>query len=118
MQEIVKIQKTSPKKIFIKVTRYQGKKNDRTKSRKTQLLELYKSCKKDAGELYAALEGTDEEKLRSDKLFLYYTQMGRCMYTGERIELDSLFDSNVYDIDHIFPQSKIKDDSLDNRVLR
>ena len=117
MQEIVKIQKTSPKKIFIEVTRYQGKKNDRTKSRKTQLLELYKSCKKDAGEFYAALEGTDEEKLRSDKLFLYYTQMGRCMYTGERIELDSLFDSNVYDIDHIFPQSKIKDDSLDNRVL-
>ena len=24
---------------------------------------------------------------------------------------------NLYDIDHIFPQSKIKDDSLDNRVL-
>ena len=117
MQEIVKIQKKAPKKIFIEVTRYQGVKNKRTVSRKTQLLDLYKAYKKDAAELYAALEGTDEEKLRSDKLFLYYSQMGRCMYTGEQIDLDSLFDSNVYDIDHIFPQSKIKDDSLDNRVL-
>ena len=117
MQEIVKTQKKAPKKIFIEVTRYQGVKNKRTVSRKAHLLDLYKACKKDAAELYAALEGTDEEKLRSDKLFLYYSQMGRCMYTGERIELDSLFDSNVYEIDHIFPQSKIKDDSLDNRVL-
>lgn len=117
IQEIVKTQKKAPKKIFIEVTRYQGEKNKRTVSRKAQLLDLYKSCKKDAAELYASLEGTDEGKLRSDKLFLYFTQMGRCMYTGERIEIDSLFDSNAYDIDHIFPQSKVKDDSLDNRVL-
>lgn len=28
-----------------------------------------------------------------------------------------LYDNNIYDIDHIFPRSKVKDDSLDNRVL-
>lgn len=43
--------------------------------------------------------------------------MGRCMYSGESIELKDLFNNNLYDIDHIFPRSKIKDDSLDNRVL-
>lgn len=39
------------------------------------------------------------------------------MYTGENIDLGDLFNKNLYDIDHIYPQSKIKDDSLDNRVL-
>ena len=33
------------------------------------------------------------------------------MYTGERIKFDSLFDNNLYDIDHIYPRSKVKDDS-------
>ena len=39
------------------------------------------------------------------------------MYSGEEIKLDDLFNKNLYDIDHIYPQSKIKDDSLNNRVL-
>lgn len=39
------------------------------------------------------------------------------MYTGENIDLADLLNKNLYDIDHIYPQSKIKDDSLDNRVL-
>lgn len=56
-------------------------------------------------------------KLRSDKLYLYYTQLGRCMYTGEPINIGELFNTHLYDIDHIFPQSKIKDDSLTNKVL-
>ena len=102
-REIEKIQKCPPKKIFIEVARGEEKK-ERKKSRKAQLLELYQSCKKEYADLYAQLEGTEEDRLRSDKLYLYYTQMGRCMYTG-------------YDIDHIFPRSKVKDDSLNNRVL-
>lgn len=44
--------------------------------------------------------------------------MGRCMYTGEPIDLEKLLNDNeTYDIDHIFPRSRIKDNSLDNRVL-
>lgn len=39
------------------------------------------------------------------------------MYTGEVISLDDLWDNNQYDIDHIYPQSKTMDDSLNNRVL-
>lgn len=41
----------------------------------------------------------------------------RCMYTGEKIDLSKLMD-NTYDIDHIYPQSKVKDDSVhNNKVL-
>ena len=39
------------------------------------------------------------------------------MYTGKPISIDEIYNRNIYDIDHIFPRSKIKDDSLDNRVL-
>ena len=55
--------------------------------------------------------------MRSDRLYLYYTQNGRCMYSGDPIELKDLWDNTKYDIDHIYPQSKVMDDSLDNRVL-
>ena len=54
-------------------------------------------------------------ELRRDKLYLYYTQLGRCMYSGEPVDLNRL--DVDYDIDHIYPQSKTKDDSIQNRVL-
>lgn len=77
-REIEKIQKCPPKKIFIEVARGEEKK-ERKKSRKAQLLELYQSCKKEYADLYAQLEGTEEDRLRSDKLYLYYTKWaGAC----------------------------------------
>lgn len=45
---------------------------------------------------------------------LYFLQNGRDLYTNETINIDRL---SEYDIDHILPQSLVKDDSLDNRVL-
>lgn len=40
------------------------------------------------------------------------------MYTGEEISLGELMNGNGrFDIDHIYPRSKIKDDSLTNKVL-
>lgn len=39
------------------------------------------------------------------------------MYSGEIIQLEDLWDNTKYDIDHIYPQSKTMDDSLNNRVL-
>ena len=90
--------------------------------RKKRLLDLYKYCSKYEKELYdenlqSKLEKCQEADLRSDRLFLYYTQMGRCMYTGQPIDLDELWNNQKYDIDHIYPQSKTMDDSIDNRVL-
>lgn len=116
MEEIVKIQGCAPKKVFLEVARFEGEKK-RTVSRKQRLLDLYKFCKNEEKELYEQLCNTDENELRRDSLYLYYTQFGRCMYTGKPISIDEIYNRNIYDIDHIFPQSKIKDDSLDNRVL-
>ena len=116
LNEVVKALGKPPKKIFVEMTRGEQEKK-RTISRKDQLLESYKTIKKDAGELYDTLNGLDNDRLRQDKLYLYFTQFGKCMYTGEPIAFDSLFDNNLYDIDHIYPRSKVKDDSLTNRVL-
>lgn len=117
IKEIEKIMKHPPKKIFVEVARGAEEKK-RTVSRRSTLLDLYKFCKKDYSDLYEyLLNNTTDDDLRSDKLYLYFTQFGKCMYSGEEIKLDDLFNKNLYDIDHIYPQSKIKDDSLNNRVL-
>lgn len=39
------------------------------------------------------------------------------MYSGERIDLDDLFNDNLYDIDHIYPRHFVKDDSIDNNLV-
>lgn len=116
VEELVKVNGCQPKKIFVEVARGEEEKK-RTVSRKKKLLDLYKACKKDNEELYNAIANTDENEFRRDALYLYYTQFGRCIYTGQTISLEEIYNKNLYDIDHIFPRSKIKDDSLDNRVL-
>lgn len=126
LEEIKKIMGCEPKRIFIEMARSKEE-SKRTDSRLKKLQDLYKKCreenidfmprKDEFNALKTQLSSKKEDDLRSDKLYLYYTQMGRCMYTGERIELASLYDNNLYDIDHIYPRSKTKDDSLSNRVL-
>lgn len=117
VKELRKITGSDPKRIFIEMARGGDAVKQRTKSRKQQLMELYKACGKDCRQWSETLEKTPEDALRRDKLYLYYTQMGRCMYTGEVIRLEDLEKKDLYDIDHIYPQSRTADDSLDNRVL-
>ncbi len=120
VKEIVKICGHAPEKVFIETTREVNdgsRKGNRTVSRKQQLLELFKNIKDEERDWIAEIEAADDRKFNSDKLVLYYRQLGRSMYSGKPISFEQVFDTNVCDIDHIYPQSKIKDDSLDNRVL-
>lgn len=48
---------------------------------------------------------------------LYVQQDGRCVYTGEVIELERLFEEGYCEIDHILPRSRSADDSFANKVL-
>lgn len=125
MQEIKKITGHDPERIFIETAREEGKK-ERTKSRREKLEELYKAAKRTSEEffsqeVYDELLTKDDAALKSKKLYLYFSQFGRDMYTGKKIELSELFaktgKDDVYDLDHIFPRSKTKDDSFDNLVL-
>lgn len=119
VDEIVDIRKAAPEKIFIEMARGDKLelKNKRTESRKEKLIALYKACKEESNILFEKLLNEDDNRLRSDKLYLYYLQLGKCMYSGEPIDPEALLRGEMFDIDHIFPRSRIKDNSLDNRVL-
>lgn len=119
VKEIKKVTRKSPKKIFIEMARDTQTEKKRTEKRKDKLLKLYKNIENDDSvkELEKKLKDKTNDDLKSRKLYLYYLQLGRCMYSGEIIRLEDLMNDNLYDIDHIYPQSKIKDDSFDNTVL-
>lgn len=118
-EEIKKIMGCEPKKIFVEMARGGEKEKKRTVSRQNKLTELYKKCEEEVREHWIPMIAKHNERdFQSMKLYLYYTQMGKCMYTGEKIDLESLMQGNsLWDRDHIYPQSKIKDDSIDNLVL-
>lgn len=118
IKELVKVTGKEPKKVFVEMTRAHDKDPKRTDSRKKELLELYKSIKDESENWKDLIERADANgKLKSKKMYLYLLQMGKDMYTGERIELDDLFNDNKYDIDHIYPQHFVKDDNLRNNLV-
>ena len=120
VKELKTILKKAPDKIFIEMARGEGDtpKGSRTRSRREQITEyLNNSDAENIGELRERLEKTDDGRLRSEKIFLYFMQLGKCAYTGKNISFDELDDNTKWNIDHIWPQAKIKDDSIDNKVL-
>lgn len=123
VSEIVKVKGAAPSRIFVEMARGAAPehKNKRTIPRKDNLYKLYSSIKdEDMCALKEQLESMGENadnKLQSERLYLYYLQLGKCMYSGEAIDLDKLMNDKVYDVDHIYPQSVVKDDSFSNKVL-
>ncbi|MDR3021729.1 MAG: type II CRISPR RNA-guided endonuclease Cas9 [Clostridiales bacterium] len=109
VDELVEYLGKSPDGIFIEVTREVGEK-ERKESRKSALkkLKLDKS-------ILEQLEKQTDEQLRGERLYLYYLQNGKCAYSGGNINISEL--STGYDIDHIIPQAKLKNDSIKNKVL-
>lgn len=127
VDEVIHIKKALPSRIFVEVTRSNKTDKKKKDSRQKRLSDLYAAIKHDDSlvealngqkfnTLKSDLSGCDDAALRSKKLYLYYTQMGRCAYTGNIIDLN-LLNTDNYDIDHIYPRSLTKDDSFDNLVL-
>ena len=123
VSDVVKATGKAPEKIFIEMARgaSEDQKNNRTKTRKKTLIEYYDKIKtEEVTELRAILESYGDQadnKLQSDKLYLYFMQLGKCMYSGRPIKIDEL-SSDTYNIDHIYPRSRVDDDSvLNNKVL-
>ncbi|MFI3142076.1 MAG: type II CRISPR RNA-guided endonuclease Cas9 [Clostridia bacterium] len=115
VKEIEKIMGGKPEKLFVEMTRSEGEKKATT-SRKRDLDKKYGFYKKEYTELIDQLSGYNDSDLRQKKLYLYFTQLGRCAYTGREIDLGSL-NSSFYDIEHIYPRSKTKDDSIHNNLV-
>lgn len=125
LKDVVKIQGHAPKRIFIEMARgaSEEQKEKRTITRLKQIRDLYKKVKdEDIRELQSILDewgDSAHNKLQSDKLFLYFVQLGKCLYTGKSIDLDSVIAGDgTYNIEHIYPRSFVKDDSIiNNKIL-
>lgn len=118
LKEMQKLMGGAPKRLFVEMTRSDEKEKSRKASRKQQFLDLYKNIKDGDCDWKTVIENADQTgTLRSKKMFLYLTQRGRSMYTGKPIDLENLFNDNLYDIDHIYPRHFVKDDNLANNLV-
>lgn len=121
VKEIAKITKNEPQNIYIEFARTEDVKKQMKDTRQKQLLKKYEEVEKQIKELknydhtvYLQLKQHQNEKSLTEKMYLYYIQNGKCLYSGKPLNIDEL---NKYEVDHILPQSYIKDDSIDNKAL-
>lgn len=56
------------------------------------------------------------EAFANERIYLYFHQAGKCLYTGKPIDITRIA-SNDYYVDHVVPLAYRKDESLDNKVL-
>lgn len=115
VEEIVDFMGYEPKNIAIEMARGDEEKK-RTSSRKDQLKSIYDNIKgqvENYKELNKELNEIPDDQI-TEKVFLYFIQLGKSLYSDEKLDINRL---NEYEVDHIMPQSLIKDDSIDNKAL-
>lgn len=105
VDELVKIMGHTPESIVIEMAR----ENQTTARGKKNSQQRYKRIEDALKNLAPGLDSnilkeypTDNIQLQNDRLFLYYLQNGKDMYTGESLDINQL---SSYDIDHIVPQA-------------
>ncbi len=122
VDEIASIASCAPSRIFIEVTREndtnnKGKRTDK----RTSKLEMGLKKLRDHEDTKAILAELKKHKTEleahensDEKLMLYFAQNGKSLYSGTPLDINEL---SHYQVDHIIPQSYIKDDSIDNKAL-
>ena len=114
VDEIVKYMGYNPKYVSVEMARSDDKKQ-RTDDRKKKLLKLYDENKNEIYNYsYLKKELEEIKEIDNEKLLLYFRQEGKSLYSMTPLDIHHL---NQYDVDHILPQSLIKDDSIDNKAL-
>lgn len=119
VDELVKVMGRNPESIVVEMARENQYTNQGKSNSQQRLKRLEESLKELGSQILkenvpAKLSKIDNNALQNERLYLYYLQNGKDMYTGDDLDIDRL--SN-YDIDHIIPQAFLKDNSIDNKVL-
>ncbi len=113
--DVVKAVGNAPASISIEFARNEDRNKELKNSRRRSIEKLYHETAEKLVKQTNLLEELGNVKDLNDRYYLYFTQAGRDMYDGTPINIDEI--STHYEIDHILPQSFLKDNSLDNRVL-
>ena len=116
VEELVDYIGYEPKNISIEMARGKEEKV-RKDSRKEYIKKLYDSCKNSIENYKKLKHELDSHEITSQRLFLYFIQEGKCLYTGTPLNIEDIENQSLYEIDHIIPRSLIKDDSIDNKAL-
>lgn len=85
-----------------------------TKNKDKQFFEGKPYTKKDIDDILKKSKITKED---FDKYKLWIEQGYKSPYTNRMIKLTDLFDGAKYNVDHIFPQASVTNDSLSNKVV-
>lgn len=116
VEELVDYIGYEPDSISIEMARGDEKKQ-RKDDRKKYLSKLYDASKTtidDYKKLMKELGEKSNDDLQAEKLFLYFIQEGKSLYSATPLEIDRL---NEYEVDHILPRTLIKNDSIENKAL-
>ncbi len=116
IKEIVEYMGYEPKRVTLEMARGEGVKQ-RTLDRKKVIEKAYEGNKNsiyDYSRLKKELGQIDKIENHNQKLFLYFLQEGKSLYSGTSLDINKL---NEYEIDHIVPRTLIKDNSIDNLAL-
>lgn len=120
IEEIIEYMGEKPRHIYIEFAREDDfkVKNKRTDSRKKTVDKALKKLKKEVVDeynenVYKELKQY-ENRLDEEKVYLYFMQNGKSLYTEEELNLN---EPENLEIDHIIPYSLSDDDSLDNKAL-
>lgn len=118
VDDIQKAMGYAPSSISLEFAREDGP-SVRTVSRANRMKSIYDRYAAEVSEeVMKDLDGVIKNKQSlNDRLYLYFEQQGKDIYSGHPLDFDKVISGQEYDIDHILPQAVIKDDSLDNRVL-
>lgn len=117
VREIASIAGKEPEHIYIEVTRDEDPRNKakRTRRRYDNLKEALAAFKNEDPDVWKELCGFASQDL-DERLTLYFMQRGRCLYSGRPIDIARIA-GDLYEVDHILPQTYIKDDSFENKAL-
>lgn len=123
LDDIVSVAGKAPDRIYLKVTRTasNSRKGKRTAKRSDKIKQALKALDADAAADLGAAKllrelGMFDEKEINERIYLYFHQAGKCLYTGKPIDITRIA-SNDYYVDHVVPLAYRKDESLDNKVL-
>ncbi len=121
VNEITKIMKKDPKNIFIEFARSEDTNHTMKDKRIDKLLKIYNEIESQVKELkeydpqvYKELKKHQSDKTLTEKMYLYFIQNGKCLYSGKPLDIDEL---DKYEVDHIIPRSYKFIDGFDNKAL-
>lgn len=120
IEEIIEYMGEKPQQIYIEFAREDDPKakNKRADSRKRAIDKALKKLKEDVVDEYNEKVYKElkqyEKRLDEEKVYLYFMQNGKSLYTGKELNLN---EPENLEIDHIIPYSLSDDDSLDNKAL-